>query len=146
MVYSRASYIVIHRFMSFIGNIENLVQRNENFREVIFTGDKSQLVVMSIPVGGEVGEETHDHVEQTLYIVSGICTVRLNDEEHTLSGGDVIVVTPGTKHNFINTGEEVVKIITTYSPPNHIDGRVHKTKEEAELDIDDENFGHQYTS
>lgn len=132
--------------MSYIGNIENLVQRNDNFREVIFTGEKSQLVVMSIPVGGEVGAETHEHVEQTLYLVSGVCKVQLDDEEHIVSGGDVVVVTPNTKHNFINVGEEVVKIITTYSPPNHIDGRIHRTKEEADTDAEDETFGHQYES
>ncbi len=130
----------------YIGNIQALVMRNDNFREVLFTGEKSQLVVMSIPVAGEVGEETHEHVEQTLYIVAGICKVVLDGEEHVVSGGDVIVVTPGTKHNFINVGEEFVKIITTYSPPNHIDGRVHATKEDAELDTADEEFGHQYTS
>jgi mannose-6-phosphate isomerase-like protein (cupin superfamily) len=131
---------------SYVGNIQALVQRNDNFREVLFTGNKSQLVVMSIPVAGEVGEEIHEHVEQTLYIVSGICKVVLDDVEHTLSGGDVAVVTPGTKHNFINIGEDVVKIITTYSPPNHIDGRVHVMKEDADKDTEDENFGHQYTS
>jgi len=131
---------------SFIGNIENLVQRNDNFREVLFTGAKSQLVVMSIPVEGEVGEEIHEHVEQTLYLVSGVCKVILNDEEHIVSGGDVVVVTPGTKHNFINVGEEVVKIITTYSPPNHLDGRIHVTKEDADNDTEDEAFGHQYTN
>ncbi len=127
--------------MSYTGNIEALVMRNDNFREVIFTGKKSQLVVMSIPVGSDVGEEVHEHVEQTLYIVSGVCTVVLDDVSHVISGGDVVVVTPGTKHNFINTGEEVVKIITTYSPPNHIDGRVHVTKEEADADTEDEAFG-----
>lgn len=132
--------------MSFIGNIENLAERNDNFREVIFTGAKSQLVVMSIPAGGEVGTETHEHVEQTLYMLSGVCKAVLDDEEHIVSGRDVIVVTPGTKHNFINVGEEAVRIITTYSPPNHIDGRIHRTKEEADLDEEDEVFGHQYTS
>lgn len=130
--------------MSYIGNIQTLVMRNDNFREVIFTGKKSQLVVMSIPVGGEVGEEIHEGVEQTLYIVSGICDVVLDHNRTQVSGGDVIVVTPKTRHNFINTGNEVVKIITTYSPPNHIDGRIHKTIEEAELDVEDEEFGHQY--
>ncbi len=129
---------------SYIGNIQSLVMRNDNFREVIFTGEKSQLVVMSIPVAGEVGEETHEHVEQTLYIVSGVCKVILDDEEHIVSGGDVVIVTPRTKHNFINVGEEFVKIITMYSPPNHIDGRVHITKEEADSDTEDEAFGHQY--
>ena len=127
--------------MSYTGNIQALVMRNDNFREVIFTGKKTQLVVMSIPVGSDVGEEVHEHVEQTLYIVSGVCTVVLDDVSHVISGGDVVVVTPGTKHNFINTGEEVVKIITTYSPPNHIDGRVHVTKEEADADTEDEAFG-----
>jgi mannose-6-phosphate isomerase-like protein (cupin superfamily) len=150
MVYSSVRREVIHTSMekikSFIGNIDTLVHRNDNFREVIFTGEKSQLVVMSIPVGGEVGEETHEHVEQTLYLVSGVCKVVLNDEEHIVSGGDVVVVTPGTKHNFINEGEETVKIITTYAPPNHIDGRVHATKVDADNDEEDEAFGHQYTS
>lgn len=131
---------------SYVGNIATIAQKNDNFREVLFTGAKSQLVVMSIPLGGEVGEEIHEHVEQTLYIISGVCKVVLDDVEHTLSGGDVVVVTPGTKHNFINVGEDVVKIITTYSPPNHIDGRVHATKEDADRDEEDENFGHQYTS
>ncbi len=128
---------------SYIGNIEELVMRNDNFREVIFTGAKSQLVVMSIPLGTEVGEEVHEHVEQTLYVVSGICKVVLDDDVHTLSGGDVVVVTPGTRHNFINVGEDIVKIITTYAPPNHINGRVHATKEEAEADVEDEAFGDQ---
>lgn len=130
----------------FIDNIQSLVMRNDNFREVVFTGEKSQLVVMSIPLAGEVGEEIHEHVEQTLYLVSGVCKVILNDVEHIVSGGDVVVVTPGTKHNFINVGEEIVKIITTYSPPNHIDGRVHATKEEADADVEDEAFGHHYTN
>lgn len=132
--------------MSYIGSIEQLGMKNDNFREVVFTGSKSQLVVMSIPVNTDVGEETHEFVEQTLYIISGVCKVVLNDEEHIVSGGDVVVVTPGTKHNFINVGEDVVKIITSYSPPNHIDGRVHATKEDAENDTEDEAFGHQYTS
>ncbi len=132
--------------MSYTGNIQELVIKNDNFREVIFTGKKSQLVVMSIPSNTEVGEEVHEHVEQTLYIVSGICKVVLDDVEHTISGGDIVVVTPGTKHNFINTGDDIVKIITTYSPPNHIDGRVHVTKADADADEEDENFGHQYTS
>jgi mannose-6-phosphate isomerase-like protein (cupin superfamily) len=131
---------------SYVGNIQELVQRNDNFREVLFTGAKSQLVVMSIPIGTEVGSEIHEHVEQTLYIISGICKVVLDDAEHMLSGGDVVVVTPGTRHNFINAGEDVVKIITTYSPPNHIEGRVHATKEDADNDTEDEAFGHQYTS
>jgi mannose-6-phosphate isomerase-like protein (cupin superfamily) len=127
--------------MSFIGNIQNLVYRNDNFREVVFTGEKSQLVVMSIPAGSEVGEEVHEHVEQTLYVISGICQAVLDDRVTEVAGGDVVVVTPGTKHNFINNGIETVKIITTYAPPNHIDKRIHVTLNDAKKDVEDEDFG-----
>lgn len=115
--------------------------RNDNFREVVFTGEKSQLVLMSIPIGGEVGEEIHKGVEQTLYIVSGICDVILDGVTTEISGGDVVVVTPNTKHQFLNKGNEVVKIISAYSPPNHIDGRIHVTKADADKDVEDEEFG-----
>ena len=138
--YIIVSYSHMPYINSFIGNIEQLVMRNDNFREVLFTGKKSQLVIMSIPVDGEVGEEVHPNVEQTLYIVSGICDVVLNEEHTKVSGGDVVVVTPGTRHNFINVGNEVVKIITTYSPPNHLDERVHATIQDAANDKEDEAF------
>ncbi len=127
--------------MSFSINISDKAMQNENFREVIFTGEKTQLVVMSIPVAGEVGEETHRHVEQTLYIISGTCEVILNDITSKVEAGGIVVVTPNTKHNFINVGNQPVKIITVYSPPNHIDGRIHKTIEDAIADAEDEEFG-----
>lgn len=126
--------------MSYIGNIQELVMRNDNFREVIFTGKKSQLVVMCIPPSSEVGEEVHTGVEQTLYIVSGVCDVVLDHVTTQVTGGDIVVVTPNTRHNFINTGTESVRIITTYAPPNHIDGRVHVTLEDALKDEEDEAF------
>jgi len=126
--------------MSYIGNIGQLVIRNDNFREVIFTGRRSQMVLMSIPVAGEIGEEIHTQVEQTLYIISGVCDVVLDEVRTQISGGDVVVVTSGTKHNFINTGSEMVKIISSYSPPNHIDGKVHATKKDADNDKEDESF------
>jgi mannose-6-phosphate isomerase-like protein (cupin superfamily) len=61
--------------------------------------------------------------------------------EHICSAGDVVIVSPGVKHNFINKGEEVVKLYTVYAPANHIDGRVHATKTDADTDIEDEEFG-----
>ena len=66
----------------------------------------------------------------------------MNEEERKLGPGDVVVVTSGTKHNFVNTGTVPLKIYTVYAPPNHIDGRVHKTKEDADKDTLDEDFGH----
>lgn len=128
--------------MSYHINARDAAEQSADFRRVLFTGTKSQLVIMNIPPGGEVGEETHDHVEQTLYIHTGAGEGMLNGETFPLAPGETIVVTPGTRHNFKNTGTEPMKIITTYSPPNHIDGRVHHTKADADADEEDEAFGH----
>lgn len=114
---------------------------NEDFRRVLFTGAKSQLVVMSIPAGSEVGEETHQHVEQTLFFQSGTGEGMLDEERFPIAPGDVVVVTPGTRHNFKNTGTVPMKIMTVYAPPNHIDGTIHHTKADADADVKDEAFG-----
>ncbi|MCC7522690.1 cupin domain-containing protein [Candidatus Uhrbacteria bacterium] len=128
--------------MSFQTNIAIETEENSHFRKVLFTGTKSQLVVMNIPPGGEIGEETHDHVEQTLYFQSGNGEAVLNDVVSAVGAGDVLVVTPGTKHNVKNTGSDPLKIATVYAPPNHIDGRIHNTKADADADLEDEAFGH----
>lgn len=127
--------------MSYITNILRETVENSNFRKVLFTGARSQLVVMDIPAGGEIGEETHQHVEQTLFFMSGEGKVFLNGVESQIGAGDVVVVTPGTKHNFINTGIMPLKVYTMYAPPNHIDGRIHETKADADRDDADEAFG-----
>lgn len=127
--------------MSFHTNIVKDTQENENFRRVLFTGKNSQLVVMSIPPGGEVGEETHKFTEQTLFFLSGKGAGELDDKKFSIGPGDVVVVVPGTKHNFWNTGTEPLKIYTVYAPPNHIDGRVQRTKADADADVADEAVG-----
>ncbi|OGH88391.1 MAG: hypothetical protein A2537_00830, partial [Candidatus Magasanikbacteria bacterium RIFOXYD2_FULL_36_9] len=86
-------------------------------------------------------EETHKFTEQTLFFLSGVGEAIINGELHPIVSGDVVVVTPNTKHNFKNTGSEDLKIFTTYAPPNHIDGRVHRTKAEADADVADEAIG-----
>ena len=132
--------------MSYKTNIILETANNGNFRKVLFTGQKSQLAVMSIPPKSEVGSEKHEHVEQTLFFLSGTCECVLDHESHIVSAGDVVVVTPGTQHNFINVGEEDVKIYTVYAPANHIDGRIHATIADADADAEDEAVGHSYTS
>jgi len=127
--------------MSFHTNIEKDAEGNDNFRRVVFTGPKSQLVIMSIPVGGEVGAEVHKYTEQTLFFLSGTGEGTLNNEKFPIGPGDVVVVTAGTRHNFQNTGTEALKIYTVYAPPNHIDGRVHATKADADGDAADEAIG-----
>jgi len=127
--------------MSYITRIIDAAKQNENFRTVLHTTDKSQLVVMNIPVGGDIGEETHKHVEQILYFQSGTGKAVLDGVESLLGPGDVLVVTPGTKHNIINTGNEPLLIATIYVPPNHLDGTIHKTKADSVADVKDESFG-----
>lgn len=128
--------------MSYITHISEEVESNSNFRKVLFTGEKSQLVIMDIPAGGEIGEEVHPNVEQTLFILSGEGKAVIDGEEMDIKGGDVAVVTPGAKHNFLNTGSGSLKVATIYAPANHIDGRMHATKADADADTEDEEFGH----
>jgi len=127
--------------MSYHTSIVKATQENTNFRHVLFTGSKSQLVVMSIPPLGEVGKETHKYTEQTLFFISGMGEGELDGKKFSIGPGDVVVVVPGTEHNFWNTGAEDLKIYTVYSPPNHIDGRVHRTKADADADTADEAVG-----
>jgi mannose-6-phosphate isomerase-like protein (cupin superfamily) len=127
----------------FVDNIEKITEENENFRKVIYTAHYSQLVVMSIPPKGEIGEEVHG-LDQFLRIESGIGKAILNDVEHALENGSAIVVPAGTKHNIINSSaDKPMKLYSVYSPPNHKDGTIHKTKEEA--DVNEEHFDGQTT-
>lgn len=127
--------------LSYHGNIINDVQANEYYRRVVFTGLNSQLVIMSIPPGGEVGKETHKYTEQTLFFLSGTGEGEFNGNKFPIVSGDVVVVVPGTEHNFRNTGSQPLKIYTVYAPPNHIDGREHITKADSDADILDEAVG-----
>lgn len=116
---------------SFIHDIKDKARENTFFRQVLSTGQHTQIVVMSIPAGEEIGEETHSENDQVLYFVKGEGKAVLNGEEISFAKDDIFLVKAGTKHNFINTGEEDLKIITAYSPPHHPEGTVHRTKAEA---------------
>lgn len=128
--------------MAYITNIIKKTDENEAFRAVLFTGEKSQLVVMSVPVDGEIGEETHEHVEQSFFFQSGTGEAILDGKAQFVGAGDVLIVTPGVRHNIVNIGGVPMKLYTLYAPPNHIAGRVHATKLDADADREDEEFGH----
>ena len=115
----------------FAEDIKKLAKENNNFRRVVHTGEYSQLVVMSIASGEDIGEEVHK-VDQMLFFVEGEGKAVLNGEEKQVGEHDVVFVEAGTKHNFINTGGEPLKLFTIYAPPGHPDGTVHKTKLDAE--------------
>jgi mannose-6-phosphate isomerase-like protein (cupin superfamily) len=116
----------------FAEDIKKLTKENTNFRKVLHTGRYSQIVAMSINVRGEIGMETHNDVDQILYFVEGKCRAILKGEECILDAYDVVFVPAGTRHNFVNIGDTDLKLFTVYSPPEHPDGTIHKTKEEAE--------------
>lgn len=117
--------------MGVIANIAQKALDNTYFRQVLENGQHTQVVTMSIPAGDEIGMETHSDNDQVLYLLAGEGKVILNGQEFPYKTGDLVLVPAGTAHNFINTGAADLKIITTYSPPHHPAGTVHKTKEEA---------------
>jgi mannose-6-phosphate isomerase-like protein (cupin superfamily) len=117
----------------FVIDIEKATLENNDFRRVLYTAKNSQLVVMAIPPGGDIGQEVHQ-LDQFLRIEEGEGKTVLDGVEHALKEGSAVVVPAGTRHNFFNTGEVPLKLYSIYSPPNHRDGVVHKTKEEAQKD------------
>lgn len=111
-----------------------LARKNEEFRKVIWTGEKTQLVLMAIPEGGEIGGEVHEGHDQLLYFVDGNGVAKIGDTECDVSAGDMSIVPSGIFHNFRNTGSGMLKLYTTYSPPEHKPGTEHATKNEADKD------------
>jgi mannose-6-phosphate isomerase-like protein (cupin superfamily) len=117
----------------YVTNIESKTLANENFREVLFTSANVQLVVMSIAPGGEIGLETHEDVDQFIRIEAGAGKAILDGQEHALEDGSAIVIPAGTEHNVVNVSKsEPLKLYSIYTPPEHPDGTVHRTKAEAD--------------
>jgi mannose-6-phosphate isomerase-like protein (cupin superfamily) len=87
---------------------------------------------MTIPPGGEIGEEVHEGIDQILTFVSGTGEARVSGRTKAVAAGDLVVVPSGKKHNFVNTGPNPLVLYTVYGPPEHADGVVHRTKEEAD--------------
>ncbi|SRR6056297_587002 len=109
-----------------------LARQSDDFRRVVITGDNTQVVVMTIQPGEEIGAETHEGHDQVLFFVDGEGEAVLDGESSTVSAGDLSFVHAGVHHNFINTGSEPLRIVTAYSPPEHDPGTVHVDKAEAE--------------
>ncbi|MCW2679401.1 MAG: cupin protein [Frankiales bacterium] len=112
--------------------IATVAEQSADFRRVLWTGEHTQLVIMTIPPGGEIGEEVHDDTDQILSFVSGIGKAVVSGKEKKVKAGDIVVVPAGKKHNFLNEGPNPLVLYTVYGPPDHADGAVHKTKEEAD--------------
>jgi mannose-6-phosphate isomerase-like protein (cupin superfamily) len=123
----------------YVDNIEEKTLANRYFRQVLFTGQYCQLVVMYLAQNEEIGMEVHPTVDQFFRIEAGEGRVIMNGEEYSVKDGDAIVVPAGTQHNVINTSATAaLKLYTIYSPPNHPAGTIHKTKAEAMAAVEEE--------
>ena len=116
----------------YYGNIEKETLENDNFRKVLFTGPNSQLVVMSLEAGEDIGMEVHEEHDQFIRIEQGQGKAVLNGEESEIEDDFAVVIPAGAEHNIVNTGDTKMKLYTIYSPPEHADGTIHATKKDAE--------------
>jgi mannose-6-phosphate isomerase-like protein (cupin superfamily) len=129
--------------LGWVDNIEKLTRDNDNFRTVIHTGEHSQLTLMSVPPGGEVGWEAHPHLDQFLRLEQGRARLDFGrtgeavDESHDIEDDWALIVPAGVWHNVVNTGDQDLKLYSIYSPPEHPEGTVHRTKAEADADEHD---------
>lgn len=121
----------------FFDNLEKITTENNNYRKVIYTGRHSQLVLMALQSKEEIGEEIHIDNDQFFRFESGNGKVIIDGNEYDVSDGDSVIVPAGAKHNIINTGSEILRLYTIYSPAHHKDGTIHRTKaEEVEEEFD----------
>lgn len=118
--------------VGFVTNIEKDTLENENFRKVLYTAKNMQLVVMSLNAGEEIGMETHPEHDQFIRVDKGSAKAILNGEESELVDGSCVIIPAGVEHNIVNTGDDMLKLYTIYSPPEHADGTIHTTKAEAD--------------
>jgi mannose-6-phosphate isomerase-like protein (cupin superfamily) len=118
-------------------DVIRLARQSEEFRRVLLTGSNMQVVVMTLPPGEEIGEETHEHGDQMLFFVDGRGEAVLEGETTLVEAGHLVFVPAGTLHNFINTGDDPLRIVTAYAPPEHEHGTVHHTRQDAEADEHD---------
>ena len=118
--------------MTFNEDIIERTTQNTHFREVLSTGPHSQVVVMRIPGGGDIGEETHGEVDQILVFTAGEGEAILNGERSRVAAGRLVHVPAGTRHNIVSVGPDDLRLFTIYAPAEHAAGTVHHTRADAE--------------
>jgi mannose-6-phosphate isomerase-like protein (cupin superfamily) len=126
-----ASKLPADKVKGFSTDIEKDTIDNTNFRKVLYTGKNSQLVLMSLKPGEDIGEEKHD-VDQFFRIEKGTGKVVINGTEHPVKDGSAVVIPANSMHNVINTGDGPLAVYSIYSPPHHKSGTIHVTKEDAQ--------------
>lgn len=116
----------------FCDDIEKLTEDNQDFRHVLYTGKNLQLVLMTLQPGEEIGEEVHEDRDQFFRIEEGEGAIDIDGAENRVEGDIAVIVPAGARHNVRNTGDEPLQLYTIYGPPEHKDGVVRATKQEAE--------------
>ncbi|WP_129790969.1 cupin domain-containing protein [Sphingosinicella sp. CPCC 101087] len=121
-------------------NIERATVQNEDFRRVLYTGKNLQLVLMTLPPGCDIGEEVHEDRDQFFRIEEGEGEIRIDGVANKVEDDFAVIVPAGARHNVVNTGDAPLRLYTLYAPPEHRDGVVHTTKEQAERDHDNDHW------
>ncbi len=116
----------------FAENIEKLTEENDNFRQVLYTGQNIQLVLMAIQPGEDIGEEIHEDRDQFFRFEQGNGEVWIDGAANQVKADDGVIVPAGAKHNVVNSGSETLRLYTIYGPPEHLEGTIHETKADAE--------------
>ena len=124
----------------YVDNIEEATVANEDFRRVLYTGKNLQLVLMTLQPGEEIGEEVHEDIDQFFRIEEGRGTIYIDGAANEVEDDFAAIVPAGARHNVVNTGEEPLKLYTLYGPPEHKEGIVHRNKEQAERDHENDHF------
>ena len=128
------------RKKGYCADIEEATIANNDFRRVLYTGEKLQLVAMSLAPGEEIGEEVHEDRDQFFRFEEGEGVVVIDGVENKVSDDFAVIVPAGSRHNVRNTSDEPLQFYTLYGPPEHKDGTVHKTKAQAEADHDNDEW------
>jgi mannose-6-phosphate isomerase-like protein (cupin superfamily) len=113
-------------------DVIRIARENEDFRREVATAERSQVVVMTIPPGGEIGDEVHEGIDQILLFVEGEADAIVGGETRRVGADELVLVPGGTRHNFVNAGDGPLRLVTVYAPPEHEPGTGHRTKEEAD--------------
>ena len=121
-------------------NIEQRTVENHNFRQVLYTGEHLQLVVMTLPPGCDIGEEVHEDRDQFFRFEEGKGVIDIDGVENPVEDDFAVIVPAGARHNVRNTGSEPLRLYTVYGPPEHMDGVIHATKADAEARHHDEEW------
>jgi mannose-6-phosphate isomerase-like protein (cupin superfamily) len=129
----------------YVDDIEARTLENEDFRRVLYTGKNLQLVLMTLPPGCDIGEEVHEDRDQFFRIEEGSGTIMIDGNANQVEDDFAVIVPAGARHNVINDGDAPLRLYTIYGPPEHRDGVVHKDKEQAERDHDNDEWNGETT-